>query len=508
MAQATVTRSKEISFYRKAPSAAIPEKAKDGWFYSYGLFNASAMSADTLVVVFTTVVIGASPALISVVDALDTVGAVVSAVIVGRIVDRIRSLRTFLTIAFGMMALFTTLLAVSNDVFVLMAISLLFGFFMGAPGPATALLVTKSTSQVGWAEKFGRLNKIFSLGGGIGLVFGIVWLALVSDIFGASMAMRQLFLLCGLFALIASVLAFVSIKEKENQSLDSIDIIGFLDRFKPARGRFSTVTLMLLPFKLLIAPIKLVLLMPGWIVALIVNIPIWLLQAQKFFREIPNTLEHTLSHSDAMIPQIMYRHGARTHERAKRDDKEPFKESLIVYFASSLVLFLSFGMANTIMPMFVTRHLGAPEFVAVLATTVFVVSATFSYGYISREINYVTPIRTQALAIGLRAVAFVCLGLAGVLIPGLGGIVVMLVLVAVSGVASAALTVAGTMRTALLAPESRRGEALGIHNSVIQAGIIIGTLCGGAIAQQIGYVPVFEIAAGLSVVAMAMLLKL
>lgn len=507
MAQATVARSKELSLYKKPTSAATSEKGKDGWFYSYGIFNASAMSADTLVVVFTTVVIGASPALISVVDVLDTVGAVASAIIFGRIVDRIKSLRTLLALSFGMMALFTALLAISNHIFMLMGLSLLFGFFMGAPGPATALLVTKSTPQSGWAEKFGRLNKIFSLGGGLGLAFGIAWLAFMTDIFGASMAMRQLFLICGLFALISCGLVLVCIKENGNQSSDSIDLLGFMNRFKPA-GRISPLGMLLLPFRLTLGAIKFLLAIPKWIAAFILNIPIWLLQTQKFFKEIPNTIEHSLSHSDAMIPQIMYRHKARNHAQSRGEPKEPFKESLIIYFASSLVLFVSFGMANTIMPMFVTRQLGAPGFVAVLATAVFVTSATVSYGYISKEINYITPIRMQSLAIALRAIAFVCIGFVGVIIPGMGGVVVLLVLVAISGISAAALTVAGTMRTALLAPESRRGEAMGIHNSVIQAGIIIGSLCGGTIAQQIGYVPVFEIAAGLSVAAMAMLLKL
>lgn len=508
MAQATVARSKELSFYKKSSPVAVSEKGKDRWFYSYGIFNASAMSADTLVVVFTTVVIGAAPALISVVDVLDTVGAVASAIIFGRIVDRIKSLRVFLSLSFGMMALFTALLATSNHIAVLMGISLLFGFFMGAPGPATALLVTKSTPQAGWAEKFGRLNKIFSLGGGLGLAFGIAWLAFMSDIFGASMAMRQLFLICGLFALIASGLSLVCIKEKNNEAPDSIDLLGFMDRFHPSGVKISPLSFVLLPFKLIVGLVKTVLSVPRVIVSFILNIPIWLLQVPRFFIAIPNTIENSLSHSDAMIPQIMYRHAARNHAQPKSESKEPFKESLIVYFISSLALFLSFGMANTIMPMFITRHLGAPGFVAVLSTAVFVTSATFSYGYISREINYITPIRMQSLAIALRAIAFVCIGFVGVLIPGVGGVAVMLVLVAISGISAAALTVAGTMRTALLAPESRRGEALGIHNSVIQAGIIVGSLCGGAIAQQIGYVPVFEIAAGLSVVAMAMLLKL
>ncbi len=465
------------------------------------------MSVDALIVIFTTVVIGAAPALISVVDVLDTVGAVASAVIFGRMVDRMKSIRMFLAMAFGMMALSAALLSISNHVFALMGISLLFGFFMGAPALATALLVTKTTPQAAWAEKFGRLNKIFSLGGGLGLAFGIGWLALMTDILGTSMAMRYLFLICGLFALIACGLALVCIKESVPQAPDAIDPLGFLSRFKPT-GKISLLTIALLPFKLIIKAVVLILSIPRLIVSFLLNIPIWLLRTEKFFREIPNTIESSLSQSNAMIPQIMYRHSGRQEHFRRSEAKEPFKESLIIYFASTLALFLSFGMVNTIMPMFITRHLGAPGFVAVLASAVFVTTATFSYGYISREINYITPIRMQSLAIALRAIAFVCIGFVGAIIPGIGGVAILLVLVAISGVSAAALTVAGTMRTALLAPESRRGEAMGIHTSLIQAGIIIGSLCGGAIAQQIGFVPVFEIAAGLSVVAMVMLLKL
>ncbi|MSQ31788.1 MAG: MFS transporter [Dehalococcoidia bacterium] len=508
MAQATVVRSKELSFYKKFTSATATEKGKDSWFYAYGIFNASAISVDTLIVIFTTVVIGAAPALISAVDVLDTVGAVASAVFFGRLVDRMKSLRIFLTFAFGMMALFAALLAISNHVFVLMGISLLFGFFMGAPAPATGVLVTKSTPQAAWAEKFGRLNKIFSLGGGLGLAFGIGWLAVMSDILGTSMAMRWLFIICGLFALIASFMAFAFIKDTGNQSLDIIDPFGFLSRFKPT-GKVTPLTLFLLPFKLIFRTMMFVLSIPQRIAAFILNIPIWLLQTQRFFREIPNTIENALSQSEAMVPQLIYRHKARNLDHHVRGEaKESFKESLIIYFASTLALYLSFGMANTIMPIFITRHLGAPGFVAVLATTLFVITATFSYGYISREINYITPIRVQSLAIALRAIAFVCIGLVGVIIPGVGGVAVVLVLVAISGISAAALTVAGTMRTALLAPESRRGEAMGIHTSLTQAGIIIGSLCGGALAQQIGFAPVFEIAAVLSVAAMVMLLKL
>lgn len=507
MAQATVVRSKGLSLYKKSSPASASVKGGDNWFYSYGIFNASAMSADTLVVIFTAVVIGAAPAIVSVVDVLDTVGAVASAVIFGRMVDRMKSLRVFLALTFGMMALFAALLALSNHVFMLMGLSLLFGFFMGAPGPATVLLVTKSTPQSGWAEKFGSLNKIFSLGGGLGLAFGIGWLAFMTDILGTSMAMRWLFLICGGFALIAAILALIFVKEAESHASNEIDMLGFLNRFKPGKLTLQGVTL--LPFTVAIKASILALSIPGKIASLILNIPIWLLQIPKFFREIPNTIENSLSQSEAMLPQLIYRHKARDRgQSASREFKEPFKESLIIYFASTLALFLSFGMANTIMPIFITRHLGAPGFVAILATAVFVASATVSYGYISREINYITPIRMQSIAIALRAIAFVCIGFVGAIIPGMGGVVVLLVLVAISGVAGAALTVAGTMRTALLAPESRRGEAMGIHTSLIQAGIIIGSLCGGVIAQQIGFVPVFEIAAGLSLVAMVMLLKL
>jgi MFS family permease len=508
MAQAASIKAKTSVFNVRA-SAATHASHPDRWFYSYGLFNSAAISVDTLIIIFATVVISASPSVISVVDVLDSVGAVAAAAVFGRVVDRIKRQRKLLVASFALTALSSALFALSDTIFMLMGLSLIFGFFMGAAAPSTAILVTGNSQRSSWAVKFGQLNKIYTMGGGLGLAFCIAWVGLMSNTLGTSAAIRYLFLICSGAALLASALAFIWVKEKDipasSQDEKSQPLAA---RQRP--GHLLKVNLsVLLAYRVLFNAVSFAFSLPRLIASFIVQIPIWLLGVRRFFQGIPGSPEGITSHSNAVLPQLWYEY--RHHQlyaSSKPQSKEAFKESLIIYFASTFALFLGFGMANTIMPMFITRQLGAPSYVAILSTAVFISSATVSYGYISKEINYITPIRMQSIAIFLRALIFIAIGFLGILFSGLPAIVLLLMLVASSGAAWAALTVAGSTRTALLAPDSRRGEAMGIHSSLINLGTIVGALCGGLTAQQIGFVPVFEIAAALSVVAMFMLLKL
>jgi MFS family permease len=502
--QAVTTRNLSAQWRTRSEEVA----GEDRWLYSYAIFNACAMGVDGLIVIFATVVLAASPAMISVVDVMDTVGVVLAGAFIGRVVDRFSRHRLLLILLFLLVALSAALFAVVGGVWMAIGLSLLFGFFIGAPNPVATVLVTRRYQRYRWAMKFGAFNRYFYLGGGLGLAFGVVWLASLSHITDQDLAMRLLFPVLGALAALAAVTLPLWLKEASPERQDPIPLSLSEQAIKGSSLLGDFVVFLLQAFW---SARAFAVRLPLVVGRLLMSIPVSLVETQRFFRAAPFALGSYSSETSDLLSSLWgdY-HRVRQRGRREREtrDQEPFEDSLLLYYAATLVLFVAFGMGTTILPVFVTRQLGASSAVALATTASFLTTSTLAYNTLAKQMDHLQPLRMQAIATVARGTAFLALGFMGLLaLPLPVSLVLVLALVTLSGVAWAAVTIAAVTRTVQLAPFRRRGEAVGIYQAVSYGGMVLGTLAGGALAQEVGFVSVFWVAAGLSFAALMLFLK-
>ena len=486
----------------------IGKDERDRWLYSYAFFNASVMGVDGLIVVFATVVLAASPFMVSVVDVMDNMGSVLAGAFMGRLVDRLPRQRSLMLALFLLAALTASLFALVGGIWVVIGLSLLFGFFMGAPNPAAAVVVTRIYGRSRWAEKFGAFNRFFYLGGGIGLAVGVVWLAALEPFLESNLAIRLLFPALASLAVVAAVTLPTWLSEgptrKEGLSLSiSEQVVG---------GASTLGQMLSLGFRATLLLFNFVLQVPVLIGRVVMCMPVGLVELQRFFRGIPPSMGRYPSGTSTLLYSLWdeYRgYQLKAKRQGHSESREPFQDSLLLYYFSTLVLYVSFGMATTMLPVFVVRELGAPGSVALAATAFLVTSSTLAYTTLARQLDHSNPLRMQTIATLVRGIVFVCIALLGMLgLPGVLSLTLLLPLIILSGVAWAAINVSAVVRTVLLAPSNRRGEAVGFYQVAYYGGMILGALSGGAIAQSVGFVTVFWVAAGLCFLAMLLLLKL
>ncbi|MBI2867782.1 MAG: MFS transporter [Chloroflexi bacterium] len=487
------------------------EAKRSRWFYAYGLFNVATLNVDSLIVIFATVVIGAAPATISQIDVMDTVGAVVGGIIFGRLADRIPWQRPLLAALFALGGLSAMLFALTTSAWMLMALSFVFGLFMGAPTPSSSILISRLFPKRMWPEKFGAFNRVFSLGGGLGLAFGILWLGVSGQFLDQEWGLRLLFVASGLVAVLGALCAYLWVVEQSSPVQRHDTGIAFDERVSvDAEPQLPTLgQVMELLGRAAYFMLKVLLGLPGFIAKILMSMPIHALETQRYFRGIPLPMGSVHTQSTALLPSLFETYRGYQVRSRHDESRHQLPDSLKLYYATVLVILLGYAMTTTVLPVFIARHLGAPGYMALAATAALYGFSTLSYGVLAKQVDHIHPLRMQAIAVTGRGLLFLALGLlAFITLPLYASLVILLCLIALSGIAWAAINVAGVTRVARLAPVGRQGEAVGFYQSAYYGGTIVGALLGGTVAQFAGLPEVFAVAGGLSLLATLMLLKL
>jgi MFS family permease len=186
---------------------------RERWFYSYLPTNMAGGCFDSLLPLFIVLTLHGSVDEVAAVSVAASAASVPALMFWGAATDAFKWRKHFLVLGFLGRTVAYIAMGMSVDVSQLLFASILMGLLSAASGPAMSILIFEAFSKDQWAEKTGRFNNIGGIGNLAGIALGTVWLAAAPSAFGIESALRLLFFVNGILALVGAWLAFVLVVE-------------------------------------------------------------------------------------------------------------------------------------------------------------------------------------------------------------------------------------------------------------------------------------------------------
>jgi MFS family permease len=187
------------------------------WFYSYLPTNMAGGCFDTLLPVFIVVALGGTVADVALISMAASAASVPALIFWGLATDKMRWRKHFIIAGFlGRVVSYTLMGAAVGASHILFA-NILMGILSSASAPAMSILIFEYFSKDQWSEKIGLFNKIAGIGALIGIALGTVWVAVAPMWMDIGLALRLLFLLNAVLALVGAWLAFILIAEPDEK---------------------------------------------------------------------------------------------------------------------------------------------------------------------------------------------------------------------------------------------------------------------------------------------------
>ncbi|MFH0816704.1 MAG: MFS transporter [Methanobacteriota archaeon] len=190
---------------------------RERWFYSYLPTNMAGGCFDSLLPIFVVLALNGSVADVSMISVGASAASVPALIFWGAATDSFKWRKHFLVAGFLGRTIAYIAMGLSVDVGHLLFANILMGLLSAASGPAMTILVFEMFSKDKWAEKTGLFNKIAGVGYIAGIAFGTVWLAFVPQWMGIAVALRALFIVNAVMALVGAWLAFTLVIEPEQK---------------------------------------------------------------------------------------------------------------------------------------------------------------------------------------------------------------------------------------------------------------------------------------------------
>ncbi len=173
--------------------------------YGYGMFQAAAASADSLVLLFAAAVLGGMPRDVGIVDALGTIGTVGGAfllVILSRHVKSPASLFNASILATGL-----SLIAFASlgNIVLAFVLSLVIGLLMAPCISLAPLVASAHLPRFLWSRAFSSLNKIGALGGAAGVAISALFMMSGELVMPDDTTLRLLFILLAAMAILGAI---------------------------------------------------------------------------------------------------------------------------------------------------------------------------------------------------------------------------------------------------------------------------------------------------------------
>ncbi len=422
--------------------------------YSYGLYNSVATSCDTLLLVFSAVVLGASIGVTGLIDALGYAGSLAGVLIMGRLADKFHSQRFLIVGGFLATSACLVAMALTNQILLVLPIGTIWGFVIVAHKPSASVLITRLFPRNEWATQQLRLGRFNDLGSTAGLAFTILWLSLAKPAMGDATSMRIVFVIGACIALLAAASAWILLPgpkhpgEHQARPSGKPEGAGDLVSAWSLTGQVSTV------------------------------------------RDYNKGLAST------------------RRENIVKPERRPYGDRLTGFLFVTIVLYMGVGMAATLLPVFLATHLDAPSYKVLGATLLFFLASSMTYPIVDKILPVVYALRLHAVASLSRGIIVFLMGIVGLLMPPSPAQWMIILLTAMSGVCWAAVSGAASSRVVLISPIGRKGEAAGSYSAVGQIGAFFGALIGGYFAPKVGYFPAFSLAALLIFIASALSLRM
>lgn len=407
----------------------------DPWYYAFFPNNAAGGSTSPIIPLFVTDVLRGNIAQVGAITAVSSVASVPSFIVWGNLSDFLRRRRRFVILGFVGMAISMLAMGLSTSLLHYFVGNLLLGLLATAAAPIGTVLVMELSRKEEWAPRLGQFSAIGGAGWVAGLIVGALWMELGVLGWGEEEILRTLFLLSAGFALLSAALAARLIPEPPSTL---------------PRREFH-----------------------------LHEVPLWIMERAKY---LPNRVLHIVG---------LFNH----HQEGGRKREPPkFSRTLWFFFVISLILYTGFTAFYVAFPVFLNEA-AVPKsqiFIVYLASSV---AAALTYGGAGRLCQRWGSRRVQLTATSARVLFFPSFILV-LEFPGPAEVRfgLLLVLHAVVGTCWALISVSGNALASELAPESSRGEALGLFNAIAGTGAIIGALVGGFVAEFFGFAWEFVVA--------------
>ncbi len=417
------------------PTKRVLGKTVVPWLWGYGVFQGSVGSVDSLVLFYMAVGLGLSPAAVGIVDAAGSVSLALGALLLTFLLARIPNQRLVFVLSMGGTGLVTAGFALAGSAPSALLLSLLFGLSMVAPTVLAPVLASSHAPAAHRSLAFSRVNRASASGSAAGIGLAALWVEAVGDPNSPAMAMRLLFFVLGLLAVLGAGLSYRYLKGHDS-----------FVRTLPVKEASSAAG----PSRSILAP-----------------------------REL---------HGRTLPAKALAwrRLGARPM----------LSDELVFFLALSFVLFAGTGMSFSGVHAYLVTSLKAPIGLAMGAMFGFKVATYYGAGRFPKGRARMVPGQLLGLTGISRAAAIVLISVASLLPTGMA-LPFALLIVTLWGVASGILAVIGAEVAARLAVPGRWMEAMAFYAAWTHAGAIVGTWAGGVITTRFGFAPMFLISAAL-----------
>lgn len=425
-------------------------RAGERWYLSFFFSKMAGGASSPLVPLFVIAVLGGGVAAVSLAVVSVSVATVPAFILWGEYTDRNRRRRLPLVLGMAMTAISFVVMGLAEGLGLFIAGNVIYGFFLAATVPTSTVLIMEHNPEPEWGRAVGRFTKVNGMGWMLGMVMGVVWFAALPSDVPVEVAMRTFMLVCGLLSAVAYAMAMVWIEEPRVH----------YDR--------------------------------RWLADELVALRSWTFERARY---IPTRLVFTTK------PRVI---------RKARRFLPGWGRDLDIYLASTLVLFTGITVFYVPFPVMLAEELfldSAQIFIVYLASAVM---AAFMYTWAGKEVDSLGNRKAQLMAWGVRALVFPSFSAALLLYSWGYGWAAFALVTSLNGVTGAffsIVSVAGITTALDLSPRRGKGEAVGAYNAVTGVGTILGGLAGGLIASTAGYYAVAFTTGCLSVVAIALLLR-
>jgi DHA1 family multidrug resistance protein-like MFS transporter len=396
------------------------------WFYAFIPQRLGSGLTATLLPLFVVQVVGGSVADVGRVTALMALASVPAFILWGNLSDRLARRWPFLFLGFLGFAAYTLLIGLGRSVAEVLLISVLGSLLSAAIEPVASALVLDGVAKDQWPESFGRFNQIGGWSIVAGMVMGTAWLALLPRWWGATPAMRGLFLFTGGVASLSLILSLILRHETS-----AIRVRCLLPAMSVGRLAMAVV------------------------------------QRALFY---PPRLLHFVLRPAFLV-----------------ETQQHLGSTLGRYYLCSFLLFLAINVTFVPFPIFLTDVMGATNAQVFFISLIKTMMDALFYAPMGRLVRRWGGIELQAQAATVRVAVFGLFALLALVRPGPAGLVIVTLAHASNGVTWAAIAVSGTTAVAMLSPKGLEGRAMGLYNAALGVAAIVGSLTGGHLAEAFGY---------------------
>jgi len=429
-------------------------KEEERWYYAIFVSKMAGGIIMPLVPLFVIIVLDMSIEAVTIATISYVVAQFPAFVMWGDLVDKKGKRRPPMIIGMAVSAIGISIMAFSQNLWTLVAGSVIYGFFIAGTIPSSSMLVMEHSPKEKWGEALGRFTRIGDVGWTIGMAIGVPFFAILPTYLGTETSMRLLFGICVALSIVSWVLAALLVKEP-HVKLDRAQFIKELHTFSHTLKTWATA--------------------------------------------------RARHHPHVFVHHVRLKHISR----ARKKDKG-WNVQFDIYLVATLIIFAGMEVFFTPFPVMMAEEMGLSD------TAIFLVFLTASfvtvltYAWAGRFVDRKGNKRSQLTSWGLVSLVFP-LAIISLLLSSseysLMALIVLLGFMGLLGMMFTVITIAGTTTATELVPENIRGEALGAYNAMMGLGVIIGGSFGGVIGVVLGYYWINAIAFLTCIAAVIILLK-